>query len=592
MRILTLNVGAAKAVLAEYQIGGKGSLALTAYGMGDLPAVDVESAGSMQASLTPVLRELMRANGIKSAPLVMSLSGRMVFQRFAKFPNVSAEKLEELVHYEVEQNVPFPVDEVVCDHQFLGETPEGDQAAMIVAAKLDQVREVTDAVRAAGLSPKVVDVSPMAVYNALKASQPGLTGCTIVLDMGSKTTNLVIIENEKIYNRSISVAGNTVTKEIAQTFGCTFEEAEQLKVERGYVSLGGVMEDEDEVSDRVSKVARSVLTRLHAEISRSINVFRSQQGGSAPARLFLTGGGSRLPQTDEFFRETLQVEVSYLNPFAVAKVGPKLKSKPLEDDAFSLVESVGLALRFAGRAAMQLNLLPPELVDAAKMRARIPFLVAGAVAFLGALGAGVFIEGHGKDVAEAKLECVKARNDALRSLDTRLKAEQKAFAAEAEKCDAFQKLLLSRVESLVRLDTVRRSRVPGMWIVSWEPPKDGDSPTKVTIRGWRDQMSAEERKYAEVNAGKKATAAEIVQTALKSRSAAVVVPDSVKIVSQRDVKESIVEFAIELVFAEPPSAVADVGDGKKSKAVGRGRRSAHRRCSGQEGSVSRRFRAE
>ena len=270
MRILTLNIGAAKAVLAEYQVVGRGALTLTAYGMGDLPAVAAESVGSMQATLTPTLRDIMRSNGIKSAPLVMSLSGRMVFQRFAKFPNVSAEKLDELVRYEVEQNVPIPVDEVVCDHQFLGETPEGDQAAMIVAAKIDQVREVTDAVRAAGLVPKIVDVSPMAVYNALKAAYPGLPGCTIILDMGSKTTNLVIIENEKIYNRSISVAGNTVTKEIAQTFGCTFEEAEQLKRERGYVSLGGVMEDEDEVADRVSKIARTVFTRLHAEISRSI----------------------------------------------------------------------------------------------------------------------------------------------------------------------------------------------------------------------------------------------------------------------------------------------------------------------------------
>ena len=82
MRILTLNVGAAKAVLAEYQVGGKGAPTLTAYGMGDLPSVDVESAGSVQATLTPVLRELMRAHGIKPAPLVMSLSGRMVFQRF------------------------------------------------------------------------------------------------------------------------------------------------------------------------------------------------------------------------------------------------------------------------------------------------------------------------------------------------------------------------------------------------------------------------------------------------------------------------------------------------------------------------------
>ena len=47
--------------------------------------------------------------------------------------------------------------------------------------------------------------------------------------------------------------------------------------------MGGVTEDEDEVADRVSKVCRAVMTRLNAEISRSINFYRSQQQGGTPA---------------------------------------------------------------------------------------------------------------------------------------------------------------------------------------------------------------------------------------------------------------------------------------------------------------------
>ena len=315
-RILTLNIGASKATLAEYVLSGKRNLTLTAYGSADLQTVDVNDALSISASLPPVISQIMRETGIRPAPLVVSLGGQMVFPRFAKFPPVGDKaKLEQLVNYEVEQNVPFPIDEIVCDHQFLGTSADGDLAAMIVAAKLDGVRAVTDAVAAAGMKAAVVDVSPIAVLNALHFSQPRLTGCSVVLDIGSKTTNLILIEGEKVYNRSIPVAGNTITKEIAQTFGCSFEEAEQLKIERGYVALGGVTEDADEITDRVSKVVRTVLTRLHAEISRSINFYRSQQGGAAPSRLFLTGGTVRLPQLDQFFMESLQVDVEYLNPF-------------------------------------------------------------------------------------------------------------------------------------------------------------------------------------------------------------------------------------------------------------------------------------
>ena len=244
-RIVTLNIGASHAVLAEYAVTGKQGLALTAYGSADLAGLDWDAEGSAEAVLVPALREAAKSAGIKPGPLALALNGQMVFPRFTKFPTVPADKLEELVQYEVEQEVPFPVDEIVCDHQFLGQTAEGDTAAMIVAAKLDQVTKVTDVVVAAGFTPVVVDVGPMAVLNALKRSYPGLPGGTIVLDIGAKTTSLVLVENEKIYLRSIPVAGNAITKEIAQAFGCSMEEAEALKKERGYVALGGVTEDAD-----------------------------------------------------------------------------------------------------------------------------------------------------------------------------------------------------------------------------------------------------------------------------------------------------------------------------------------------------------
>ena len=245
-KIVTLNIGASRAVLAEYALKGKNGLTLTAYGAADLVGLDWEAEGSVEAVLVPALREVSKSAGIKPGPLYLALNGQMVFPRFTKFPSVSADKMDELVRYEVEQEVPFPIDDIVFDHQFLGQTAEGDTAAMIVAAKLDQVTKVTDAVAAVGFNPVVVDAGPMAVLNALKRSYAGLPGGTVVLDIGAKTTSLILVENEKIYLRSIPVAGNAITKEIAQAFGCTTEEAEALKRERGYVSLGGVTEDADE----------------------------------------------------------------------------------------------------------------------------------------------------------------------------------------------------------------------------------------------------------------------------------------------------------------------------------------------------------
>ena len=498
-RILTLNIGASKATLAEYSLGGKRNLTLTAYGSADLQTVDVNDAMSISASLPPIISQIMHETGIRPAPLVVSLGGQMVFPRFAKFPAVGDRaKLDQLVSYEVEQNVPFPIDEIVCDHQFLGTSADGDLAAMIVAAKLDGVRAVTDAVASAGLKASVVDVSPIAVLNALHFAQPNLTGCSVVLDIGAKTTNLILVEGERVYNRSIPVAGNTITKEIAQAFGCSFDEAEQLKIERGYVALGGVTEDADEITDRVSKVVRTVLTRLHAEISRSINFYRSQQGGAAPSRLFLTGGSVRLPQLDQFFMESLQVDVEYLNPFTAVRVGGKVNAAALESDAFTLVESVGLALRQTDVPGLiRINLMPPELVAQARNVRRIPFLVVGAVGVLAALGLGIALESHNCDITKAQLEEVQTQNSAIDGREKQLKAAQGLEKTERANCDKLQKLMRSRVAVLSRVRAVQASLLPGMWISKWDyvPPSGGDDSdglegVKIVVCGWNDSMKA------------------------------------------------------------------------------------------------------
>ena len=559
-RIVTLNIGASRAVIAEYAVKGKSGLTLTAYGSADLAGLDWEAEGAAEAILVPALREAAKAAGIKPGPINLALNGQMVFPRFTKFPSVPADKLEELVRYEVEQEVPFPIDEIVCDHQFLGQTPEGDTAAMIVAAKLDQVTKVTDAVVAVGFNPVVVDVGPMAVLNALKRSYPGLPGGTIVLDIGAKTTSLILVENEKIYLRSIPVAGNAITKEIAQAFGCTTEEAEALKRERGYVSLGGVTEDADELSDRVSKLVRTSLTRLHAEILRSINFYRSQQGGNAPQRMFITGGSAVLPQIDEFFRETLKIDVDFLNPFGGIGFGSKIDTTALETDAFTLAESAGLALRATDAATLTINLMPPALVEKARAVKRIPFLAIGAIAVLGALGLYIVGENRLKDVAVAETEAVQAKNNTLRQFETKLNAEQKKADEELAKSDDFQRLMASRFVTLSSLATFRRSLLPGMWLTAWEtvPPKAGDegapSLTRVTVRGWRDALSELESEHRKKNEGKKMTAEEIVAASLKTMPT--VIPETVKIISQKDVnaKGVLSEFAIELAFAPPASA--------------------------------------
>lgn len=534
-KFLTLNIGATNVALAEYESAARGSLTLLRYGVAQLAApID---GGNAETILAPALMEIVRTTGIRPGKVSLALAGQMVFPKFAAVPMAGgAEKFEQMVRNEIEQNIPFPIDEMVCDRQVLGDTEGGDKSVMIVAAKVDQVEAVCDAVASAGFSPELVDVAPIALTNAVRAARPDeAEGCLVILDIGARTTSLVIVEGDKLYNRSIPVAGNAITKEISAALGCSLEEAEQVKFEKGYVSVGGVTEDEDEVADRVSKVCRAVMTRLNAEITRSINFYRSQQQGGTPAKLYLTGGTSLLPQADMFFAESLGIEVELFNPFESIAAGSAVDADALASDAALLGVTAGLAQREAGAARFEINLLPPSIVSARAEKARIPVLAAGGAMVVAALV--LVMLAFDREAAEisARRDAVATRISSLSSFDAKVTAATKASAAAQAGAERLRATLLERSRAMHRLNVVRASLLDGMWIESW---KDG----RITVRAWIDRVKGK------APAGK--TTGEFVVDRLKTKGVAdeVKILDISRIGAAKGGDGQIEQFTLEVKF--------------------------------------------
>lgn len=538
-KLLTLNIGASGIALAEYEAGSGGALTLVNYGLAPLAAP--LDAGNADAILAPALLEIVRNKGIRPGKVAVSVSGQMVFPRMAAIPAAGGdEKFEQMIRYEVEQNIPFPLDEMVCDRQILGDTENGDKAVLIVAAKIEQMEAVTSAVASAGFTPEVVDVAPIALTNAMRIASGDDGACSVMLDIGAKTTSLVISEGEKLYNRSIPVAGNTITKEIAQTLGCTLEEAEQIKRERAYVSLGGVSEDADPTLDSISKVCRAVLTRLNAEISRSINFYRSQQHGSAPTRLYLTGGSALLPQIDAFFQDSLGIEVVFFNPFETMGVGASVDADALASDTPLLTATAGLAAHVAGNAPISINLLPPSLIEARAEVRRVPVIAAAAVMFVLALVGVLLAAFHSISIVETKQDAIEGIVRNLKNFEEKIK---KAEAAQTE-CEAdstaLRDLLFRRPAAVLYIEAVRKAIGDDLWIERWEKGK-------ITIRGWSDRIEGYVSRAISKGA-KEATAPEIVVARLKASG--VVNPDSVRVTDMSTLgKDGVIEqFVVELEF--------------------------------------------
>jgi len=317
--------------------------------------------------------------------------------------------------------VPFPIDEVVWDYQLVGGGVDEQLQVVLVAIKSDLLEGINAAVEAAGLRPMVNGVANMALYNAFRYNYSDVTDSSLVVDIGARTTNLLFIEPGKIFSRSVPIGGSSITTALAREFNEPFAAAETRKRESGFVSLGGAYADPADVDiARMSKIIRSTMTRLHAEIMRSISHYRSQQQGKAPARIYLCGGSSGMPYMREFFQEKLQVPIEFFNPVRNVVIASEADTRQIAQSAHLLGELVGLGLRAVASCPMELNLRPASVIRAHEVERRRPFLIGAAACVIAALlGWSVFYM-HAAGVLSAVKERVDAKVATLRGFQTRI----------------------------------------------------------------------------------------------------------------------------------------------------------------------------
>src|SRR6267378_5356188 len=148
-----------------------------------------------------------------------AVPAQSVFARFVKLPAVEEEKIERIIAFEAQQNVPFPIDEVVWDYQLVGGGTDEQIQVVLVAIKADLLEGLNASVESAGLRTSIVCVATMALYNAFRYNYSDLPGCSLLVDIGARTTNLLFIEPGKIFSRSVAIGGASISSAIAKEFG-------------------------------------------------------------------------------------------------------------------------------------------------------------------------------------------------------------------------------------------------------------------------------------------------------------------------------------------------------------------------------------
>ncbi len=420
---LCLDFGAGSLKVAEFEPNEAGTLRLKQFGLKPLGFEGSQEAARERVILKAI-QELFAERPFSSKNINVCAPGFHVFSKFVKLPPVDTSKVTQIIQYEAQQNVPFPLEEVVWDYQILGTTPSGELEVLLVAIKADVVEGLFRTAEAAGLRVQLVDVSPAGLCNAFRYNYGDLDGCTMLLDVGAKTSNLLFFEKGKVYSRGINIGANSITQDFAAESKLTFAEAERLKIEQGFVSLGGAYEEPDNPQQAaISKIARQVMTRLHIQVNQTLQFYRGQQGGSAPQRLFLAGGASIMPYTAQFFAEKLNLPVEYFNPFRNVQIDPSIDLEELAKVAHSFGEVVGLGLRNVAQCPVEMNLMPKSSLKRQQFNQKKPYFIATVFSLVAVVLAYGWFYAKIADIKRESLARINEKVEPLKQKEAELQVE-------------------------------------------------------------------------------------------------------------------------------------------------------------------------
>jgi len=189
-RALGIDIGAGSVKLVELEKTAEGIQLLRAKFF-DL--TQYSDQDKREVLIREGLEGLLKTEKIRGGNAAVSLSGQSVFIRFLKLPKIQKGKIDKIIKYEAQQQVPFPLDKITWDHQIFRGGPGPEEDVLFVAAKKELVESTLANFSRTGLDIDSVDVSPLSLLNAITFNEPVSKG--IIIDIGAKATNIIVVED-------------------------------------------------------------------------------------------------------------------------------------------------------------------------------------------------------------------------------------------------------------------------------------------------------------------------------------------------------------------------------------------------------------
>ena len=232
-------------------------------------------------------------NLLTTGHVYTALKGKGSTFRFLEFPFTNRRKINQILPMELEEIIPFSLDNVIYQYQFLEKKKKLSKLLVSIVDKTG-VEEINNFLNDRDFKVKQIMIEPVALANLFQFF-PENENIGIV-EIGKSHSSVVFRDNSTLFPKYINIGGEALIKEISNINKIPDEEAEELIISGN-------------INNTLSK---NFLNLLFIELRQFVFHFRDQTGNDIK-KLYLTGGFSQLKGAKEFLEKGLDIEIEILS---------------------------------------------------------------------------------------------------------------------------------------------------------------------------------------------------------------------------------------------------------------------------------------
>ncbi len=341
--LVGLDIGSSVIKAAEV-IETKTGNALHNFGMLNIaPGIIEEGTIKDHDAVSAAIRELFSANNLTNKNVAISIGGYSVIVKKISVQTMTEDELQETIHFEAEQYIPFDISDVNLDFQILGENEQNPNQmdVLLVAAKKEMVSDYIHLVELAGLHTVILDIDAFALQNIFEFNYATEEESVALIDIGASKTSLNILKGySSVFMRDVSLGCGQINQQIVSLADCSMEEAEKTK----HSAQPEIISAED-----LANIISSVVSDWTTEIRRAIDFFYSTYPDDHISKIILSGGGANITEFRQLLSDEISTEVEIINPFDKFSIeSSSLDHSYLEKMAPQAAICMGLAIRKVG----------------------------------------------------------------------------------------------------------------------------------------------------------------------------------------------------------------------------------------------------